>query len=146
MGASLSEEESRAAFGAVMSGEATPAQVSALLVGLRVKGETPDEVAGAASALRGAMVKLHADDPGDLVDTCGTGGGAIGTFNISTAAALLAAGAGVRIAKHGNRSFTSQCGSADVLEALGVKIDAPLEKMEAALANAGIVFMYAPLM
>src|SRR5674476_2021 len=109
MGASLSELESRAAFGAVMQGEATPAQVAALLVGLRVKGETPDEVAGAADALRGAMVRLRSVDPGDLVDTCGTGGGAIGTFNISTAAALLAAGVDVRIAKHGNRSFTSQC-------------------------------------
>ena len=115
MGASLTEPESRAAFGAVMQGEATPAQVAALLVGLRVKGETPDEVAGAADALRGAMIRLPSADPDGLVDTCGTGGGAIGTFNISTAAALLAAGLGVRIAKHGNRSFTSQCGSADVL-------------------------------
>ncbi|MEO7714524.1 MAG: anthranilate phosphoribosyltransferase, partial [Gemmatimonadaceae bacterium] len=112
MGASLSEAESRAAFGAVMSGEATSAQLAALLVGLRVKGETAEEVAGAANALRSAMIHLDADRPDELVDTCGTGGGAVGTFNISTAAALLAAGAGVRIAKHGNRSFTSQCGSA----------------------------------
>lgn len=146
MGASLSELESRAAFGAVMQGEATPAQVAALLVGLRVKGETPDEVAGAADALRGAMVRLRAADPGDLVDTCGTGGGAISTFNISTAAALLAAGLDVRIAKHGNRSFTSQCGSADVLEALGVPIEVSVEVMECALRDAGIVFMFAPLM
>ena len=146
MGASLSEAESRAAFGAVMQGEATQAQVAALLVGLRVKGETTEEVAGAADALRGAMVRLHADAPGDLVDTCGTGGGAIGTFNISTAAALLAAGLGVRIAKHGNRSFTSQCGSADVLEALGVPVEVSVEVMERALREAGIVFMFAPLM
>lgn len=146
MGASLSADESRSAFEAVMSGEATPAQVSALLVGLRVKGETPDEVAGAAAALRGAMVRLDAERPEDLVDTCGTGGGAIGTFNISTAAALLAAGAGVRIAKHGNRSFTSQCGSADVLEALGVPIEVTVPVMERALRDAGIVFMFAPLM
>jgi anthranilate phosphoribosyltransferase len=129
-----------------MSGEATPAQIASLLVGLRVKGETADEVAGAAAALRGAMVHLPADRPEELVDTCGTGGGAIGTFNISTAAALLAAGAGVRVAKHGNRSFTSQCGSADVLEALGVPIEVSVPVMERALREAGIVFMFAPLM
>src|SRR6478672_4982294 len=146
MGGSLSEDESRAAFGAVMSGEATPAQLAALLVALRVKGETADEVAGAADALRGAMVRLPADRPDLLVDTCGTGGGSVGTFNISTAAALLAAGLGVRIAKHGNRSFTSQCGSADVLEALGVPIDVSPSVMERALREAGIVFMFAPLM
>jgi len=129
-----------------MSGEATVAQIAAILVGLRVKGETAEEVAGAAAALRGAMVHLPADHPEDLVDTCGTGGGAVGTFNISTAAALLAAGAGVRVAKHGNRSFTSQCGSADVLEALGVPIEVPVAVMERALREAGIVFMFAPLM
>ncbi len=146
MGGSLSEGDARDAFGVVMSGEATPAQIAALLIGLRVKGETIEEVAGAADALRGAMVKLQAERSPDLVDTCGTGGGAIGTFNISTAAALLAAGLGVRIAKHGNRSFTSQCGSADVLEALGVPIEVSVEVMERALHDAGIVFMFAPLM
>ena len=145
-GDSLTADESRSAFDAVMSGEATVAQIASLLVGLRVKGETPDEVAGAAAALRGAMVHLSADRPEDLVDTCGTGGGSIGTFNISTAAALLAAGAGVRVAKHGNRSFTSQCGSADVLEALGVSIEVSVPVMERALRQAGIVFMFAPLM
>jgi anthranilate phosphoribosyltransferase len=145
-GASLTTEESRAAFEAVMSGEATVAQIAAILVGLRVKGETPEEVAGAAAALRDAMVHLHAERPDELVDTCGTGGGAVGTFNISTAAALLAAGAGVRVAKHGNRSFTSQCGSADVLEALGVPIEVTVQVMERALRDAGIVFMYAPIM
>lgn len=146
MGGSLSEPQAREAFGIVMRGEATPAQIAALLVGLRVKGETADEVAGAADALRGAMVRLPAERPDLLVDTCGTGGGALGTFNISTAAALLAAGLGVRIAKHGNRSFTSQCGSADVLEALGVPIDVSVAVMERALRDAGIVFMFAPLM
>jgi anthranilate phosphoribosyltransferase len=146
MGGSLSEPESRAAFTAVMQGEATSAQIAALLIGLRVKGETSDEVAGAADALRGAMVVLPAERRDELVDTCGTGGGAIGTFNISTAAALLAAGLGVRIAKHGNRSFTSQCGSADVLEALGVPIQVSTEVMAHALRDAGIVFMFAPLM
>jgi anthranilate phosphoribosyltransferase len=113
---------------------------------VRVKGETADDVAGAADALRAAMVRLDADRPDDLVDTCGTGGGAVGTFNISTAAALLAAGLGVRVAKHGNRSFTSQCGSADVLEALAVPIDVGADVMARALREAGIVFMFAPLM
>ncbi|MCX5762217.1 MAG: anthranilate phosphoribosyltransferase [Gemmatimonadetes bacterium] len=129
-----------------MHGEGTAAQVAALLVGLRVKGETPDEVAGAATALREAMTVLRADAPEDLVDTCGTGGGTVSTFNISTAAALLAAGAGVRVAKHGNRSFTSRSGSADVLEALGVPIDLTVDRMREVLEHAGIVFMFAPTM
>ena len=106
MGHSLTEAEAGAAFTMVMQGEATPAQIAGLLTGLRVKGETSDEVAGAASAMRGAMLRIASDRPGDLVDTCGTGGGTVNTFNISTAAALVAAGLGVRIAKHGNRSFT----------------------------------------
>ncbi len=139
-------QEITAAFDRIMAGEATPAQVAAVLMGLRVKGETGAEVAAVVRALQRVMVPLVADDPGALVDTCGTGGGSIPTFNISTAAALLAAGAGVRIAKHGNRSFTTQCGSADVLEALGVKIDVPVPVMERALREAGIVFMFAPLM
>ena len=145
-GEPLETELVTGAFDAVMTGEGTPAQIAALLMGLRVKGETPTEVAGAARALRNAMVALPARDPDGLVDTCGTGGGAVTTFNISTAAALLAAGAVVRIAKHGNRSFTSQCGSADVLEALGVAIDVPVPTMAQALEDAGIVFMFAPLM
>src|SRR5690349_18760036 len=129
-----------------MAGEATPAQIGALLVGLRVRGETPEEVAAVVRAMRNVMVVLRAERPEELVDTCGTGGGTLVTFNISTAAAMLAAGAGVRIAKHGNRSFTSLCGSADVLEALGVDIDAPLATMQRALDEAGIVFMFAPHM
>ena len=145
-GESLEADEAAAAFGVIMSGEASPAQVAALLVGLRVKGETAHEVTGAARALRAAMVHLPANRPEDLVDTCGTGGGAVPTFNISTAAALLAAGAGVRVAKHGNRSFTSQCGSADVLEALGVSLEAPVATLERALTEAGIAFMFAPAM
>ena len=145
-GQHLSAEESGHAFDVIMRGDATASQVAALLVGLRVKGETADEVAGAARALRRAMVRLPAVNTETLVDTCGTGGGSFQTFNISTAAALLAAGAGLRIAKHGNRSFTSRSGSADVLEALGVAIDAPLETMTRALADAGIVFMFAPSM
>ncbi len=145
-GESLSREEAADAFGTVMRGDGTAAQVSALLMGLRVKGETPEELAGVASALRDAMTELHADAPEMLVDTCGTGGGTLTTFNISTAAALLAAGAGVRVAKHGNRSFTSKSGSADVLEALGVRIDIPVDRMRQVLDEAGIVFMFAPTM
>ena len=145
-GHSLSAEETAEAFGAIMRGEASPAQVAAILVALRVKGETTHEVAGGARALRDAMVRLPSDGPDGLVDTCGTGGGAVTTFNISTAAALVAAGAGIRIAKHGNRSFTSQCGSADVLEALGVRIECTVDEMVASLRDAGIVFMFAPLM
>lgn len=145
-GESIPAAELTAAFDLVMSGDATPVQISALLVGLRVKGETAEEVAAVAKALRNAMVSLGASDPDSLVDTCGTGGGTVTTFNISTAAALAAAGAGVRIAKHGNRSFTSQCGSADVLEALDVPIEVPVARMEKALVDAGIVFMFAPAM
>ena len=145
-GQHLGADEAAQAFDVIMSGDASAAQVAGLLIGLRVKGETADEVAGVARALRRAMVRLPALQPETLVDTCGTGGGSLQTFNISTAAGLLAAGAGVRIAKHGNRSFTSRSGSADVLEALGVSIDAPLDTMMRSLANAGIVFMFAPLM
>lgn len=134
------------AFNVVLRGDATPVQISALLIGLRVRGETPGDLAAVVRAFRAAMVELPATRRADLVDTCGTGGGTINTFNISTAAALLVAGAGVRVAKHGNRSFTTQCGSADVLEALGVSIDAPLDVMTRALEEAGIVFMFAPLM
>jgi anthranilate phosphoribosyltransferase len=129
-----------------MAGDGTPALISALLTALRVKGETPDEVAGAAMALREAMTPLVTTSPDALVDTCGTGGGAVATFNISTAAAIVVAGAGVRVAKHGNRSMTTMCGSADVLEALGVAIDIPAERMRAVLDEAGIVFMFAPTM
>ncbi|HSJ63216.1 MAG TPA: anthranilate phosphoribosyltransferase [Gemmatimonadaceae bacterium] len=143
---SLSADETAAAFDEVMRGEATPAQTAAMLMALRVKGETSEEIAGGARALRHAMIALPAEDREALVDTCGTGGGRIPTFNISTASALLAAGAGVRVAKHGNRSFTTSCGSADVLEALGVRIEMAVEDMARALEQAGIVFMFAPLM
>jgi anthranilate phosphoribosyltransferase len=138
--------ELTAAFNVVLAGDATPVQIAALLVGLRVRGETSLELAAVVRAFRQAMVVLRAERPEDLVDTCGTGGGSINTFNISTAAALLVAGVGLRVAKHGNRSFTTQCGSADVLEALGIGIDVPVSVMEAALRDAGIVFMFAPLM
>src|SRR3982750_4025663 len=137
----LTADDAEAAFDIVMQGQATAVQVAALLSALRATGESPEVVAGVVRALRSAMVSLDADDADQLVDTCGTGGGAVTTFNISTAAAIVAAGAGVRIAKHGNRSFTSRCGSADVLEALGVPIEVPVAVMEAALRDAGIVFM-----
>ncbi|MGH7700329.1 MAG: anthranilate phosphoribosyltransferase, partial [Gemmatimonadales bacterium] len=140
---SLSEELTADVFGVVMRGGATPAQLGALLVGLRVKGETADEVAGAARALRAAMRPVQ--PAGDhLVDTCGTGGGRVSTFNISTAAAFVAAGAGAAVAKHGNRSFTSKCGSADVLEALGVTLPAEPDAASAALRRAGMTFLFAP--
>lgn len=142
----LTADDAQAAFDLVMQGQATAVQVAALLSALRATGESPEVVAGVVRALRTAMVSISADDPESLVDTCGTGGGAISTFNISTAAAIVAAGAGVRIAKHGNRSFTSRCGSADVLEALGVPIEVPVAVMEAALRDVGIVFMFAPIM
>src|SRR5215210_4874610 len=124
----LSADDAADAFGVIMRGEATTVQIAAMLTGLRVRGETSDIVAGVVRALREVMVHLESSDADSLVDTCGTGGGAVTTFNISTAAALLAAGAGVRIAKHGNRSFTSRCGSADVLEALGVRLELDPER------------------
>ena len=142
----LSAREAEAAFDIVMRGEATAVQVAALLAALRATGESAEVVAGVVRALRTVMITVSAEDPDGLVDTCGTGGGTVLTFNISTAAAIVAAGAGVRIAKHGNRSFTTRCGSADVLEALGVAIDVPVATMEASLREAGIVFMFAPLM
>ncbi len=142
----LTADEAEAAFGTIMQGRATPVQVAALLTALRVKGETPDEVAGGVRAMRAAMVPVPIPDGGDLLDTCGTGGGAVTTFNISTAAALLAAGAGVRVAKHGNRSFSSRSGSADVLTALGVVIELSPEGMAEVFERTGIVFMFAPLL
>jgi anthranilate phosphoribosyltransferase len=143
-GASLTADEAAAAFGAVMRGEASDLQISALLMGLRAKGESAEEIAGAAAALRGAMLQLRADAPETLVDTCGTGGGAVGTINVSTAAAFVVAGLGVRVAKHGNRSYTSRSGSADVLEALGVDISLPPERAAEVLVETGLVFLFAP--
>ncbi|MEX2527167.1 MAG: anthranilate phosphoribosyltransferase [Gemmatimonadota bacterium] len=145
-GEDLSADEAETAFRVVMSGSATPVQMAALLVGLRVKGHTPGEVAGGVRALRSAMIPVEALRIHELVDTCGTGGGGVSTFNISTAAALVAAGAGARVAKHGNRSFTSRSGSADVLEALGVTIELTPQGMAEVLEEAGIVFMFAPLL
>jgi anthranilate phosphoribosyltransferase len=142
-GASLTAEAAGAAFDALMRGEATAVETAALLMGLRAKGETAEEVAGAAAALRRAMVRLEHDAAG-AVDTCGTGGGRVGTLNVSTAAAFVVAGAGVAVAKHGNRSYTSRSGSADVLEALGVDIAlAPAQAAEV-FRSVGMVFLFAP--
>lgn len=140
---SLGETLAAEVFSVVMRGEASHAQIGALLMGLRVKGETADELAGAARALREAMVRVEIDAP-HLVDTAGTGGGSVTTFNISTAAALVAAGAGATVAKHGNRSYTSRCGSADVLEALGVSVGLDASGAVRVLREAGVAFLFAP--
>ncbi|MDZ7780138.1 MAG: anthranilate phosphoribosyltransferase [Gemmatimonadota bacterium] len=142
----LSPDEAEAAFDRIMSGSVSEAETAALLMGLGAKGVAPSEVAGGVRALRKAMVPVHGGEAATLVDTAGTGGGSLTTFNISTAAALVAAGAGARVAKHGNRSFTSRSGSADVLEALGVRIDLSPERMSEVLHDVGIVFMFAPLL
>ena len=140
---SLSEDQTAEVFGVVMNGEATPAQIGGLLLGLRAKGETADELAGAARALRSAMIQVEASHD-HLVDTCGTGGGNVTTFNISTVAAFVAAGAGAVVPKHGNRSYTSRCGSADVLEALGIRIVLDAANATRVLNEARVVFLFAP--
>jgi anthranilate phosphoribosyltransferase len=145
-GEHLTAFEAEFAFDVFMEGEATPVQMAALLTALSVKGLAPGEVAGGVRALRKAMIPIASASPDVLIDTCGTGGGTVATFNISTAAALVACGAGVRIAKHGNRSFTSRSGSADVLEALQVRIELNPEEMVRVLEEAGLVFMFAPLL
>ncbi len=141
-GERLGVEQARHAFGLMMAGEATPAQMGAFLMGLRVRGETIEEITGGALALRARVVKVTA--PSHAIDTCGTGGDASGSFNISTAAALIVAGAGVPVAKHGNRALSSRSGSADLLGALGVNLDAEVPLIEEALRMANIGFMMAP--
>ena len=142
-GQSLGEQEAGEAFDLIMNGEATPAQLGAFLAGLRLKGETIDEVAGASRSMRRHAVFV---DPcgKPVVDTCGTGGDSLGTFNISTTAAFVVAGAGVPVAKHGNRSITSKCGSADVLAQLGVNLEITPDVMEACIHGVGIGFLFAP--
>ncbi len=142
-GETLDAAAAEAAFDRFMSGEATQAEMAALLTALRMRGETPAEVAGGVRALRKAMIPLDLDDD-RIIDTCGTGGGTLTTFNISTAASIVAAAGGVRIAKHGNRSFTSKCGSADVLETLGVPIQLSPEDERRMFEETGFVFMFAP--
>ena len=143
-GGDLSADEIAGVFGQIMDGAATPAQIGGLLVALRMKGETADEIAGAASAMRARATPLAVPDPARAVDTCGTGGDGSGTVNVSTLAAVIAAAAGAQVAKHGNRALTSKAGSADVLEHLGVVIDAAPAVVEACIATAGIGFAFAP--
>jgi anthranilate phosphoribosyltransferase len=140
-GQRLSMDEARAAMGSVMDGEATPAQLAALLVALRMRGETVEELAGFASAMRDRVLRVAAPD--GAIDTCGTGGDGSNTFNISTAAALVVAAAGVPVAKHGNRAITSKSGSADVLEALGVRTDLGADEAAQALRTDGFAFLFA---
>jgi anthranilate phosphoribosyltransferase len=141
-GTALSREESAHAFDIMMSGEATPSQIGALLMGLRVRGESVDEIAGAVSTMRSKMLRVVA--PAGAVDVVGTGGDASGSYNISTCASFIVAGAGVPVAKHGNRALSSKSGAADVLMALGVKIDLAPEQISCCIAEAGIGFMFAP--
>lgn len=152
---SLTRDEAQAVMSEVLTGKCTDAQIAALLVSLHMKGETVEEIVGFAEAIRCAASPLATDESvidvsgterDALVDTCGTGGDASGTFNISTATALVAAGAGVRVAKHGNRSVTSKCGSADVMEALGVNINLTPARVAACLHEVGIAFLFAPVM
>ncbi len=151
---SLTREQARELMSAILAGEATDSQIAALLVALHMKGETVEEIVGFAEAIRAAAAPLltQADSAVDvsgterdaLVDTCGTGGDASGTFNISTATSFVVAGAGVRDAKHGNRSVSSKCGSADVMEALGINIDLSPSRLSACLDQVGIAFLFAP--
>ncbi len=139
----LTEEEAASVMAEIMEGAATPAQIAGFVIALRAKGETSDEIAGLVRAMRSYSQRVRVQ--GDVVDTCGTGGDRTGTFNVSTAAAVVCAGAGAKVAKHGNRAASSRCGSADVLEALGVKIDLEPEAVERCIEEAGIGFCFAPI-
>ncbi|CAN5663336.1 anthranilate phosphoribosyltransferase [soil metagenome] len=139
----LSEEDSSAAMAEIMEGAATPAQIAGFVVALRAKGETSPELSGLVRTMRRYAQRIDVD--GDLLDTCGTGGDRAGTFNVSTAAALVCAGAGAKVAKHGNRAASSRCGSADVLEALGVHIALPPHAVAACIEQAGMGFCFAPV-
>ncbi len=141
-GASLTRDEAAKAFDLMMSGAATPSQMGALLMALRVRGETIEEITGAVTTMRAKMLRV--DAPPNAIDVVGTGGDASGTYNISTLASLIVAGAGVPVAKHGNRALSSKSGAADVLTALGVKIDLPPEQVGRCITEAGIGFMFAP--
>jgi len=142
-GCPLNFEQAAGVMEEIMNGEATPAQIAAFVTALRIKGETVDEIAGLASVMRAKAIPVVITPP--VVDTCGTGGDNSASINISTAAAFVAAGAGLKVAKHGNRAMTSHCGSADVLEALGVKIDLGAEAVAKCLETVGIGFMFAPI-
>src|SRR3982074_3677555 len=141
-GAALSREQAAKAFDLMMSGEATPSQMGGLLMAMRVRGETVDEITGAVSAMRSKMLRVTA--PADAVDVVGTGGDGSGSVNVSTCASFIVAGAGVPVAKHGNRALSSRSGAADVLSSLGVKIDIKPEHVGRCVTEAGIGFMFAP--
>jgi anthranilate phosphoribosyltransferase len=143
-GRNLSREDMRAVMHAIMTGQATPAQIGGFLIGLRMKGETVDEIAAAAQVMRELATPVPVADHTHLVDTCGTGGDGAHTFNVSTAAAFVAAAAGARVAKHGNRSVSGKCGSADVLEAAGVNLDISPAHVARCVAEVGVGFMFAP--
>jgi len=141
---SLTEKEAEEAMGEIMDGAAKPAQIAAYLMGLRLKGETVDEIAGSVRAMRARAVRIPVGDP-NVVDTCGTGGDGAHTFNISTTTAFVVAGAGLTVAKHGNTAVSSKSGSADLLSALGVNIDLPTERVADCVNDIGIGFLFAPL-
>lgn len=143
LGENLTREEARGAMRTLVEGEATPSQIAAFAIALRMKGETPEEIAGLAEVMREAATRVDAGD--DVVDVVGTGGDGAGTFNISTMSALIVAAAGGRVAKHGNRSITSQCGAADFLEAIGIVIDLPPAGVARCVKETGFGFMFAPL-
>ena len=143
-GEHLTVVEASSALNTIMNGQATDCQIAGLMIALRAKGETVDELVGFARAMREHAIKISIEDPG-AIDMCGTGGDGLGTFNISTVASFIAAGAGVTVAKHGNRSVSSQCGSADVLTALGVNIQCSAETVQACINRIGIGFLFAPL-
>src|SRR4051812_17666694 len=143
LGKDLTQDEARAAMRSLVAGEATPSQIAAFAIALRMKGETPEEIAGLAEVMRDAATRVDAGP--DVVDVVGTGGDGSGTFNISTLSALVVASAGGRVAKHGNRSITSACGAADFLEALGIAIDLPPEGVARCIAQTGFGFMFAQL-
>ena len=140
----LTEAEAEEVMREIMEGKATSAQIAAYMTALRLKGETVDEITGSARAMREKATRIRVDNP-SVVDTCGTGGDRKNTFNISTTAAFVVAGAGITVAKHGNKSVSSLCGSADVLRALGVKIDNPPERVAACINHIGIGFLFAPI-
>jgi len=142
---SLTRSEAYEAMNDIMGGVATSSQIAAFLMGLRSKGETAEEIVGCAQSMREKSVRIETKHD-NIIDTCGTGGDASGTFNISTAAAIIASAAGAPVAKHGNRAVSSRCGSADVLKALGVNIEIPAEKVSRVLDDVGITFLFAPLM
>ena len=142
-GGSLSREEARSALRQIMAGEATPAQIGGFMTALRIRGETPEVIAGCAEVMRECCTPVTCSDP-NVIDTCGTGGDGFGTFNISTTSAFVAAGAGATVAKHGNRSVSSKCGSADVLKELGLNMEIDAAAMGRALDEVGIAFLFAP--